>query len=422
MNMCGNGETLLAPYIVELTKCFLEEGHFVTLVTNGTVKERLALLCEFPQEYKNRLLIKFSYHHLELKRLRLQKQYFYNVRMIREAGISFTVELTANDESIPYIDEIKRDCVNNIGACCHIIESRDDTTPAYDRMTRLAPEEHIKAWSNCESPLIMFQAKPWREHRYEFCYAGDWILNVEILTGNVNICLKCGHYIFNAYDNPSAPFHFAAIGENCPWSHCFSAYFLLTNGAIPSYDAPTYASLRDRICNDGSTWLTPLLREFISHKLKENNEEYSEDKKIFINALMAKRYESDSEYNKPIDEGELLQAVRNAAKQKNVKTIAFWSINNDDYLDLWERETLKKAGIEIKYRIVSSGKNGRINRNSRNRTQESQRDSELTMDQLDGLQEVDAVVIGDYAHFDRHAADARKIRGRLLFPITELVD
>ena len=39
-----------------------------------------------------------SFHYLELKNKKLLKTYFDNVRMIREAGCSFSVELTSNDD------------------------------------------------------------------------------------------------------------------------------------------------------------------------------------------------------------------------------------------------------------------------------------------------------------------------------------
>ena len=40
MNLCAVGETLMAPYIVELSKNLLENGHYVTIVTNGTIEKK----------------------------------------------------------------------------------------------------------------------------------------------------------------------------------------------------------------------------------------------------------------------------------------------------------------------------------------------------------------------------------------------
>ena len=35
MNLCAVGETLLAPYLFDLTNALLNNGHYITIVTNG---------------------------------------------------------------------------------------------------------------------------------------------------------------------------------------------------------------------------------------------------------------------------------------------------------------------------------------------------------------------------------------------------
>ena len=66
--------------------------------------------------------------------------------------------------------------------------------------------------------------------------------------------------------------------------HCFNAHGFLLLGDIPGFSDLTYADIRNRVCTDGSEWLTPKVKEFLSSKLSETNEEYSTLKKIRIKA------------------------------------------------------------------------------------------------------------------------------------------
>lgn len=293
INLCGAGETMLSPFIFELTRNLLEEGHYVTLVTNGTISKKIDEFMNLPKHLRKHLFIKFSFHFLELKRLNLLDVYFENIHKVQRAGISMTVELTANDESIPFIPEIKKCCEENLGAWCHIIESRDDTTNELKRLTCLDEKEHLKKWEAFNSELISFQKTTWGIHRKEFCYAGDWLYNIDLWSGDVSICLKFGKKIGNIYDNLEGEFHGVAIGMNCPWEHCFSSYFLLTNGVIPELNTPTYAQLRDRVDIYGNHWLNKKVNDFFGSKLVESNEIYTTEKKKLINALMGTVYDSN---------------------------------------------------------------------------------------------------------------------------------
>ena len=68
-NVCGMGETLIPKEIIEYVKVILENGHSVMIVTNGILTDRFEEMMKFPQNLKDRLGFKFSFHFLELKRL-----------------------------------------------------------------------------------------------------------------------------------------------------------------------------------------------------------------------------------------------------------------------------------------------------------------------------------------------------------------
>lgn len=52
-----------------------------------------------------------------------------NIEMVRDAGCSFSLELTPADYYIPYIDEIKRISIGRFDAPCHITVARKETDP-----------------------------------------------------------------------------------------------------------------------------------------------------------------------------------------------------------------------------------------------------------------------------------------------------
>ena len=61
INLCGGGETLLPPEMPQYIKALLSEGHYVMVVTNGTVDKAFDEIIKFPKEYLERLFFKFSY-------------------------------------------------------------------------------------------------------------------------------------------------------------------------------------------------------------------------------------------------------------------------------------------------------------------------------------------------------------------------
>ena len=107
-NLCGGGETLLPPEIIAISREILAQGHYIAIITNGTATKRFKEICQFPEDYRERILFKFSFHYLELKKRKLLEKFFDNVNMMRQAGCSISVELTPSDIYIPYIQGDKR--------------------------------------------------------------------------------------------------------------------------------------------------------------------------------------------------------------------------------------------------------------------------------------------------------------------------
>ncbi len=281
INICGEGETMLPPEIIPITKGLLENGHYVNLITNGTISKRFDELCEFPKELLSRLFIKFSFQFLELKRLHLLGTYVENVHKMQQAGASFSIEITPNDELIPYIEEIKQFSIDNFGALPHITVARNNMDKNLPILTNLSRTEYQKVWGQFNSEMFNYKMKCFNVKRKEFCYAGAWTAFLMMGSGELKQCYLGKTINSNIYENIDKPIDFnMPIGYKCPDAHCFNSHAWLCFGDIPEHQAPTYAEIRNRICNDGSEWLKPKIKNFFSTKLEESNKKISLLKKI----------------------------------------------------------------------------------------------------------------------------------------------
>ncbi|MBE5958662.1 MAG: radical SAM protein [Lachnospiraceae bacterium] len=274
LNMCAGGETLISEDVLDVVHELLDEGHFVMIVTNGTLTKRFQEITTWDAKLLKHLIIKFSFHYLEFKRLNLFDIFFENVEMMKKSGVSFTVELTPSDELEPYIGEVKELCMEKLGALCHVTIARDDRTDGIDLLSKHSMEEYKKIWGTFESKLFDYKTEIFYKKRKEFCYAGEWsaILNLE--TGDIRQCY-CEKVIDNIYEKIDEPINFEPVGYGCKLPHCYNGHSFLALGDIPELKTPTYAEERNRKCKDGTKWLSPEMNEFLSHKLCENNLEYS---------------------------------------------------------------------------------------------------------------------------------------------------
>ena len=289
INMCAEGETLLSSEVIELARELLEEGHYVMIVTNATLTNRIEELANFPKEIIDRLFIKFSYHYLQLKERGLLDKFFNNIRMIRDAGASFTLEVTPHDELIPLVEEMNQRAIQELGALPHFTVARDDRYAGrhLPLLTQMNREEYRNFWGRFNSPLFDYKLKIFEQPRSEFCYAGDWSGIVEIATGTWRQCYYNASRPVDIFTDPDSPIPFLAIGHNCMSPHCWNGHTWLGLGSIPGMETPTYAEMRNRICEDGSEWLNPTFKELFSHRLEESHIPYSLSRRIATDLKVA---------------------------------------------------------------------------------------------------------------------------------------
>lgn len=269
-NLCAGGETLLSPQIIPIIKAILEEGHNASIVTNGTPSVSFDKILEFKSDLMEMLYFKFSFHYFELVRTNNMDRFFENIKKVRKAGCSFSVDITPHDRLIPFIPEIKKIFMERLGALPHISVARDTTTNQLQILTDLSKEEYRKTWSVFNSAKFDYKIQEFLKPHHEFCYAGDRGLSLEVGTGNLRKCDGAPYPkemdFYNIYENPGENIPFEPIGTKCPIAHCYNCHALLTLGLIPELETPNYAEMLDRVDEQGNHWLQPKIRKLYSHR------------------------------------------------------------------------------------------------------------------------------------------------------------
>lgn len=275
-NLCGNGETMLHPQLVSLVNALIKEGHYVDIITNGTVSKRfdelLSVLTETQQQH---LFIKFSFHWDELKRTKQMDSFLSNVDKIKKSNVSYTIEITPHDELIPQIKEIKEFSFKHFGALPHITVTRNEATEEIELLSALDRVKYRDIWSQFDSALFDFKFRIFNQKRKEFCHAGDWSIELDLSSGVYKQCYK-GAVLGNIRENK--PMHFLACGK-CPMPHCFNGHAFLAYGNIPELETPTYCAERNRLTTSNEYWLKEECQLFFKTKVYNNNPELNESQK-----------------------------------------------------------------------------------------------------------------------------------------------
>lgn len=311
INVCAGGETLLVPKVVDYVKVLLEEGHYVMVVTNATITKEFERMAAWDAVLLGKLFFKFSYHYIALKEYGFLDRFFANIQRMRDAGASFTLEVTPSDELIPYIEKMSKLAKQRVGANCHVTIGRDERVSGeLPILTDMCEEKYYETWDQFDSDFFSYKKQIFGIKRNEFCYAGAWSAWIDLGSGEMKQCYS-SFYSQNVLDDPSKPIRFFPIGNNCTQQHCYNGHAFLVLGVIPELPAPTYAQLRNRICSDGSEWLQPKMKAYLENKLYDANKEYSPIQKRFVNIEIAFR----RSFQAPI---RILEKVRTLISKKEI--------------------------------------------------------------------------------------------------------
>ncbi len=290
INLCSDGETLLHKNVLDFTKELLKQGHCVSIVSNGTMSDRIDKFLELDEEYLSRLFFKFSFHYLELKNKNLLDVFANNIKKVDNSPASFTIEMGASDEYIPYIDEICKFSLEHFKALPHLTILRDNDNNEVI-MTSLSNDEYEKTWSVFDSGLFDIRLKYWNvKSNTGYCYAGYFTNTLDLQEGILRQChLKNPPFEKNIFDNYNEEFPIVPIGTKCPAVHCTLCHAFLAFGDKPALKTPTYESVRNRICTDGSEWLKPTIKNIFKLKFYETNENYKNVRKMYPNGYECER-------------------------------------------------------------------------------------------------------------------------------------
>ena len=281
-SLCGAGETLAQPEIVDIAYNILKQGHIVNITTNGTMSKVFEKFKDIEPKLLKQLHFSFSFHYLELKRLNKLDAFFQNIDFVKNIGCSYMVQINLTDSYLPYLEEIKKICIENVGAMPQVAATRKESKGfvKVDLHTSLSKEEYEKIGKEFESPLFEYTMKNFNVKRKEFCYAGDRSGCLNIATGALKKCYgdPLPQYIF---DDPNKPIKFEPVGNNCYSKFCFNSSHFISLGVIDNLDNDiTYSGLRDR---KEVSWFNDSICKALSEKLIGNNVEYKGIKKLSIN-------------------------------------------------------------------------------------------------------------------------------------------
>lgn len=145
-SICGQGETFVPDYLIEIVFQLLKNGHYVNVTTNGTLTKKMQKLETIPEDWRSRLQIAFSFHYLELKRLKLIDAFFKNIEFVKSLGCSYLVQVNLYDEYVPVLDEIKKICLENVGAYPQLVATRkeESLSKKIELMTQMTQQEYVE--------------------------------------------------------------------------------------------------------------------------------------------------------------------------------------------------------------------------------------------------------------------------------------
>lgn len=280
ISICGAGETLLVEEVIQIVKELLEEGHYINITTNGTLSNRFEqIISEISSGNLKRLHFAFSLHYVELKNKKLLEKFVDNIKKVKNAGCSYTLQMNLCDSYIEQFDEIKQFCNEQFGFLPQLAATRNENDEEEIKLfTKSSYEDYYEFGKKFNSELFEYTMKNFMKKRKEFCYAGEWSFILNLATGEMQQCYASRKRtdIFKDLDKK---IDFRAIGANCRSPYCFNSSHFMSLGIIPDLrDEPTYAELRIR-----KESYTEEMKSFLSQKLYDNNKEYGKYKKKTIN-------------------------------------------------------------------------------------------------------------------------------------------
>lgn len=274
INLCALGETLFAKGIEDIIFELAAEGHYLSIITNGTLTNKISRILEFPDEIKERIFFKFSFHYEELLRTGLLEVFWENVKSVRMSSCSYSIEITPSDHLLDKIEEIKAEFnKNEDGALPHITFTRDANKEGLDLYSNLSLKEYEEFWKQFDSKMFDLKCRLYKRHISENCYAGCWSYRVNLVNGNLQGCYK-QEIVDSIFENVEKPLPLLTVKNKCAMDYCFNNHAFIVWGDVPEIECETYLEMRNRETYDSRSWIKPIYKDIMSQKLYDNNFEY----------------------------------------------------------------------------------------------------------------------------------------------------
>ena len=269
ISICGSGETLLVKEVVDIVAELVKAGHYVNITNNGTVTRELERLISSVDSFlRDRVLLSFSLHYLELKKLGLLSVFAANVKKVHEAGFSIYVKLNLCESYFPVIEEIKSYCSFHFGALPQVAVTRKESAFGFRLYTDASNEEYIKIGEGFRSPRFKIELDSFNRKQTKFCYAGVWSYKADLANGWIKPCYCNGKKI-DIFSDITSPLPQHPVGHKCKHRYCVNANIFYPLGVIPGVcDDLSFSDVHDR---PEAMWLQPRMKSFLSGKLFEAN-------------------------------------------------------------------------------------------------------------------------------------------------------
>lgn len=271
INVCALGETLLAKNIEKIIYELADEGHYISIITNGTITSKVDKILEFPKSVQERLFFKFSFHYLELERTKLFEKFWSNVHKVRDSYCSYSIEITPSDLILDRFDDIRREFEEHEnGAMPHITFTRDAKKEDLDLYSNLSLEEYKEKWGVFDSELFNLKAELYKKRITENCYAGCWSYRVNLLNGNLQSCYQ-QEVKGSIFENTEGNLPIRTVKSHCAMNYCFNNHAFIAWGDVPELECANYLAMRDREDSGSRRWVKAPYRAIMSQKLYDNN-------------------------------------------------------------------------------------------------------------------------------------------------------
>lgn len=228
IEIIGDGETLLPDDIENLICGLIEQGHYVKVITNGTLTGRFHEIVERLKitGAERRLSFLLSLHYCELKRKNMLDVFAENVSYLKKNGISFYVGVTFAPSYFAYVDEIMDYCSKKLEVKPSVSIAREHGNGNQKLMTGTKSEDEY--WETGRKFQSLFFERS-RQRYYErdvsgqFCYAGRWAFGLDFTTGMYSQCGGDG-VCYNFFEHLEEPILLKPMGFSCKQPYCIADY------------------------------------------------------------------------------------------------------------------------------------------------------------------------------------------------------